>query len=39
VDLLTETLNEEKAADDKLTEVAESAVNEEEAHAESGADK
>ncbi len=39
VDLLTETLDEEKAADDKLTEVAESAVNEEEEHAEKGADK
>jgi ferritin-like metal-binding protein YciE len=32
VKLLNETLNEEKAADDKLTEIAESVVNAEEAH-------
>ena len=36
VDLLQETLDEEKATDEKLTEIAESAANPEEAEGEEG---
>ena len=39
VDLLQETLDEEKAADEKLTEIAETAANPEEAEAEAEGDE
>ena len=39
IDLLAETLNEEKAADEKLTGIAETIVNAEEAHTGQGRSK